>query len=88
MNRRAYRPPSSSSEKCYETSALACGKTSDPPPGSYHFRPQIFLAGHWGPGMGAYESTSGTFMSGTSPMMESQSYSYAGLCSNWVSWQS
>jgi len=88
MNRRAYRPPAIESEKCYETSALACGKTTDPPPGSYHFRPFIHLSGHFGPGMGPQESESGTFMSMTSPMLESQSYSYAGLCSNWVSFQS
>jgi len=88
MKKRAYQPPVIESARSYETSALACGKTNDPPPGSFHFSQYLAMTGHFGPGFGPDESVSGTAMTGTSPMMASQSYSYAGLCTNWVTWQS
>lgn len=87
MNKRDYRTPSVESARCCETSALACGKTPDPPPGSFHFGHYLTMTGHFGPGFGGSESVSGTAMA-SSPVMASGSYSYAGLCQNWVTWQS
>lgn len=88
MNRRHYHAPGISTDRCYETSALACGKTGDPPPGSFHFGQGINLTGHLGPGFGGSESVSGTAIVSTSPGLFSQSYSYSGLCLNFVTWQS
>ncbi len=88
MNRKMYRSPTIDSHRSYETSALACGKTSSPPPGSFHFAHGLNLTGHMGPGFGGSESYSGTAIVSTSPGLFSQSYSYSGLCLNWVSWQS
>lgn len=89
MMRRQYHAPSIDSEHCFETSALACGKTSNPPPGSFHFRSGYYEAwtGHLGPGFGGSESMSGSAWAG-SGVMGSQSYEYSGLCLNWVTWQS
>ncbi len=89
MSRRSYQAPSMDTERCFESSALSCGKTSDPPPGSFHFGTpdQNWFTGHFGPGMGGSESYSGTVPPGTMPVT-SQSYAYSGLCLNWVTWQS
>jgi len=90
MKRLTYRTPSIESERSCETSALACGKTSDPPPGSFHWGPpgHNVFTGHFGPGFGGSESESGTIYGTGTPPNSSHSYSYAGLCSNWVSWHS
>ncbi len=88
MSKRCYRTPFIESERCYETSALACGKTTDPPPGSFHFGHYLNMTGHIGPGFGGSESVSGTGMASTAPGLFSQSYQYSGLCLNWVTWQS
>jgi len=88
---RPYRKPGISSEKCFEISALACGKTTNPPPGSFHFNgePQTFT-GHWGPMMGGSESVSGSIGFGASgnPPEASSSYHYSGLCENWITYTS
>jgi hypothetical protein len=82
--RRSYARPTIVSEDAFEASALACGKTNPPPPGSYHFTFQggVFT-GHFGPGFGAQESMTGTV--GPQTPASSSSYYYAGLCINWVS---
>jgi hypothetical protein len=67
------------SESSFETGALACAKTADPPPGSWHFGPGTSFTGHFGPGLG--ESQSGTAVA-TGP--SSFSYPYSLLCTNWV----
>jgi hypothetical protein len=89
MRKPTYRAPSIESARCYETSALACGKTNDPPPGSRHWGTfyQNSFTGHFGPGFGASESNSGTIPPGTGAVT-SMSYPYSGLCTNWVTWQS
>jgi hypothetical protein len=84
---KTYAKPVVVSDKVYETSALACGKTTDPPPGSYHIRPNgPFITGHFGPGFGGSESMSGS--AGTAWPPGSTSYSYYGLCTNWVTYAS
>ncbi len=83
-----YCKPSISSTQSFETSALSCGKTTDPPPGSFHFGSGYSaFTGHFGGGFGGSESVSGSALGGT-PGMSSQSYQYSGLCQNWVTWQS
>ena len=82
--RQPYRPPVILSEKTFETSALACGKSPYADPGSWHFTSAYdTFTGHFGPGMGA-GSTSGQLGVGFGPGGTSSSYSYSGLCSNWV----
>ncbi len=83
--RKEYAAPWIHTEKSFETSALACGKTSDPPPGSWHFTGAYdTFTGHYGSGMGGSESVSGTIALGWGPGGTSNSYGYSGLCSNWV----
>ncbi len=81
--RKCYAPPTISSEDVFEASALACGKTSPPPPGSFHFTGYDVFTGHLGPGFGASQSQSATF-SAWPGVPESTSYPYSGLCINWV----
>jgi hypothetical protein len=86
--RKDYAAPQIRTEKSFETNALACGKTTDPPPGSYHFT-QAYdtFTGHLGSGFSGSESVSGSegigYGGGTS-----LSYSYAGLCANWITYTS
>ncbi len=83
--KRLYRPPTIISESSFATSALACGKTTTPPPGSHHFYSAYdTFTGHGEMGMGAW-SVTGQFGVGWGPGGSSLSYSYAGLCLNFVS---
>ena len=86
-----YNKPSMVSEKSFENSALACGKTTNPPPGSYHFMDgSATFTGHAGPAFGGSESISGG--SGHSqlyvPGNSSDSISFSGLCLDWVTYSS
>jgi hypothetical protein len=83
-----YGAPRIQSEKSFETSALACGKTVVPPAGSRHFQNWYdTFTGHFGGGLGASESVSGAV--GVGGIGDtSQSYHYAGLCTNWVTYVS
>ncbi len=83
---KIYRKPAVSTEKSFETNALACGKTTDPPPGSWHSSIYDTWTGHLGPGFGVSESESGTISAGW--IAGSTSYPYSGLCSNWISFHS
>lgn len=75
--KRDYAAPTIMSEKSFETSALACGKTTDPPAGSYHFTGAYDTwTGHYGPGMGGSESASGSIGIGFGPGGTSLSYWY------------
>ena len=83
--KKVYRRPTLVSEKSFETSALACGKTATPPPGSHHFYSAYdTFTGHLGGGFGASASVSGSGGVGFGPGGTSQSYQYSGLCINWV----
>jgi hypothetical protein len=82
--KKRYRSPSAVCERSFETSALACAKTADPPPGSHHFYSAYdTFTGHWGPGFWG-GSGSGAMGVGWGPGGTSGSYYYAGLCINWV----
>ena len=84
MQKRDYRRPRITSEKTFETTALACAKTSSPPPGSWHFGSAYdTFSGHFGENMGGSESVSGSVGVGFGPGGTSGSYHYTGLC-NWV----
>jgi hypothetical protein len=64
------------SVKSFETSALACGKTIHPPPGSWHTAHAYdTFTGHYGPGFGGSESVSGSAGIGFGPGGTSISYS-------------
>ncbi len=81
--RLPYGKPVIQTEQTFETSALACGKTSAADPGSRHFASAYdTFTGHFGPGR--TESASGSAGVGFGPGGTSGSYNYAGLCSNWV----
>ena len=87
MSRKPYRQPAIHSERSFETSALARGKTVNPPPGSYHMRPNgPYATGHFGPGFAAYESMSGSAGAAWPP--GSTSYPYSGMCTNWITFHS
>lgn len=87
--KKKYQSPRICSEKSFETSALGCGKYSDPVPGSWHFTTAYeTYTGHFGPGMGASESVSGSTGIGFGPGGTSNSYAYAGMCGNWVTFTS
>jgi len=84
---KMYRRPSISSERVFETNALACGKTTDPPPGSFHMPPGgPYLTGHFGPGFGGSESVSGS--AGFTLPPGSTSYAYTGMCTIWITFSS
>jgi hypothetical protein len=86
--KRDYKKPTVITEMSFETSALACGKTVDPPPGSWHFSSAYdTFTGHFGPQM-ADESSSGSCGVGFGPGGTSQSYGYSGLCGNWSTFTS
>ncbi len=86
---KRYAAPRISSQKSFENSALACGKTTDPPPGSWHMG-SIYdtISGHFGPGFGASESASGSAGVGFGPGGTSGSYHYYGMCTNWITFSS
>lgn len=83
---KKYSKPTIFTEKSFETSALACGKTATPPAGSHHFSSAYdTFTGHLGPGFGASESVSpGQAGVGMGPGGTTASYGYAGACGNWV----
>jgi hypothetical protein len=84
--KKNYRSPTIVSEESFETSALACGKTPQVPPGSHHFYSAYdTFTGHLGPQMAPNESAIGSAGVGFGPGGTSQVYGYTGLCVNWVS---
>ena len=86
MKKALYKKPVIKSEKSFETSALACAKTTDPPPGSWHTGSAYdTFTGHLNSGMGANESVfPGNVGVGFGPGGTSAFYAYSGLCGNWV----
>jgi hypothetical protein len=88
--KRPYSPPSIRTEVSFETTALACAKTPDPPPGSFHFGAAYdTFTGHFGTTWGTWdESISGSFGVGFGPSGSTVSYGYSGLCLNWVTFAS
>jgi len=83
--RMPYRKPGIVTEKSFETTALACGKTSSGDTGSRHFASAYdTFTGHFGGGFGGSESVSGSAGVGFGPGGTSQSYGYSGLCGTWV----
>ncbi len=81
---KRYRGPRIKTEFCFESTALACGKTPVPPSGSHHFvNGYDTFTGHFGPGMGAEESVSSQVGIGFG-IATTTSYWYSGLCMNWV----
>ena len=89
MQKKEYSKPVISTETSLETSALACGKSSDPPAGSWHGGSAYdTFTGHYGGGFGGSASVSGQAGVGFGPGGTSQSYAYSGLCGNWVTFSS
>ncbi len=83
---KKYRKPAITSDKFFETSALACGKTATPPSGSHHFAGGYdTFTGHLGVGFGTQESITGQGGVGLGAGGTSSSYWIGGLCTNWVS---
>ena len=91
MHKRDYARPRILSEKCFETSALSCGKViGSSVPGSWHFSSAYdTFTGHLGQGFGTtVESQSGSAGVGFGPGGTSESYYHYGLCENWVTFVS
>jgi hypothetical protein len=89
MKKAIYSKPRIATEKTFETSALACGKTTDPPPGSWHTGSAYdTFTGHMGGGFAGSESVSGSGGIGFGPGGTSGSYVYSGMCGNWVTYSS
>ncbi len=87
--KREYSKPGVLTEKSFETSALSCAKTTDPPPGSWHFASAYdTFTGHLGGGFGTSASAAGSTGIGYGPGGTSQSYIYTGMCGNWVTYSS
>jgi hypothetical protein len=83
--KRPCRPPRSITERSFDSSALACGKTPVPPSGSHHFQnPYDAFTGHLGQGMGTQSSVSPGQAGVGWGLDTSQSYGFIGLCTNWV----
>ncbi len=85
--KKIYRHPGIMTEASFDTSALACGKTSTPPSGSHHFTsPYDTFTGHLGPALGTESSQSPAQAGvGFGPGGDtSSSYGIAGICQNWV----
>ena len=81
---KTYIKPTIISEKSFETSALACGKSATAPAGSHHFTSAYdTFTGHLGPFLGTQESQTGAVGISYGPD-SSLSYGYFGLCSHWV----
>ena len=86
---KRYLKPLVVSEKVMESSALACAKTTDPPPGSWHFGSAYdTFTGHFGWEMGTRESKSGSTGIGFGPGGTSGSHNYSGMCGTWVLYSS
>ena len=96
--RKKYASPLIQSEKSFESSALACAKTTDPPPGSWHFAHAYdTFSGHFGPVFGAFESNSDSVGLGFGPGNTSRSYPFetksgiyghSGLCLSYITFAS
>jgi hypothetical protein len=90
--RKAYDSPRIWTEKYFETSALSCAKTTDPPPGSWHFGSAYdTFTGHLSGGFGASASVSGSVGVGFGSGGTTMSYRYGaagGLCLTWVTFSS
>jgi hypothetical protein len=87
-----YRKPTVFTEKSFETSALSCAKTTDPPPGSWHFSSAYdTFTGHLGGGFGASASVSGSAGIGFGTGGTTMSYRFGaagGLCLTWITYSS
>ncbi len=83
---KKHSTPVIETQKNFETSALACGKTATPPAGSMHLSSACdTFTGHLGPGMGVSESVSpGQAGVGFGPGGTSVDYPISGICGNWV----
>ena len=84
---KIYRTPTVITEKCFETSALGCGKViGGGATCSWHFSSAYdTFSGHFGPGFGStMESSSGATGIGFGPGGTSQSYYHYGLYETWV----
>ncbi len=89
MVKSSYTKPRIISAVCFESSALACGKTTDPPPGSFHGSSAYdTFTGHLGPGMGTASSQSPAQAGIGMGIATSTSYGFIGLCTNWVTMSS
>lgn len=89
MAKCSYSKPRISSRRSFESSALACGKTTDPPPGSWHTGAAYdTFTGHFGGGFGGDESLTGSAGVGFGPGGTSGSGDYSGLCGNWITYSS
>ena len=87
--KRSYTRPSILSEHSFETSALSCGKTTDPPVGSVHISSAYdTFTGHFGSGFGGSESNSGSAGVGSGPGMSSAWWAWSGMCLTYVTYQS
>jgi hypothetical protein len=86
--KKDYATPRISSEKSFETSALACAKYPDTePPGSWHMSSAYdTFTGHMGSGFGGSESVSGSAGIGFGPGGTTQSYAFIGMCGTWISY--
>jgi hypothetical protein len=89
MARFIYSKPRICTQICFETSALACAKTTDPPPGSWHTGAAYdTFTGHFGGGFGGDESLTGSAGIGFGPGGTSNSGVIAGMCGNWITYSS
>ncbi len=89
MNRQSYAKPLIISCHSFETSTLACAKTTDPPPGSWHSGASYdTFTGHFGGGFGGSESLTGSAGIGFGPGGTSNSANYSGMCGNWITFSS
>lgn len=89
MGKANYMKPGIQSQKTLETSALACAKTTDPPPGSWHTGGAYdTFTGHFGGGFGGDESLTGSAGIGFGPGGTSNSTAYAGMCGTWITYSS
>ena len=84
-----YCKPKIISERIFETTSLACGKTTTPPPGSWHTGSAYdTFTGHFGTGFVGLESTTGSYGIGFGPGGTSGSASYYEMCGVWISFSS
>jgi hypothetical protein len=87
--KKPYCRPLIVSEQSFDTSALSCGKTPVPPAGSHHWNSAYdTFTGHFGPGFGTGESSSGAPGVGFGPGGTSLFYNYSGLCLTWITYVS
>ncbi len=88
MAKLSYNKPGIGTQICFESSALACAKTTDPPPGSWHTGSAYdTFTGHRGWKAGS-ESVSGSMGIGFGPGGTSGFTNYSGLCALWITYSS